>query len=111
MLPASTVRLAPAARQFGHICRWLWLAIPEDAQQEVMLSLLEHPELTASAREEDISYRLRLLRVQVWDRIVSPPPKKPHGLRPSKLRRRTGYRRRKRKHDPSAVGGSMSTLN
>jgi hypothetical protein len=95
MLPQSTIRLAPLAARYGHIHRWLWLALPEDCQQEAALTEIEYPALTADAREELISYRLRRLRREAWDRIVSGPVKTPHGLRPSKLKRRRGYRRNK----------------
>ena len=91
-LPASTLRIAPLAAQYGHICRWMWLALPEDVQQEVAIALLEYPDLTASARERLIRYRLAQLRHQVWDREISRVPRAPAGVRPSKLAKSSGYR-------------------
>jgi len=38
MLPASTLRAAPLAAQYGAIHRWMWLALPDDCQQEAALS-------------------------------------------------------------------------
>lgn len=73
--------------------RWLWLALPDDYEQEVALSHLLYPRLTEAARREHVSYRLRLLRHEVWDRYITRRPRVPPGLRPSKLARRTGYRR------------------
>jgi len=75
--------------------RWLWLALPWDCAQEVELSYLEHPCLTEEARREDIRYRLTLLAWEVWRREITRRPRKPSGLRPSKLSRRRGYRRNK----------------
>ena len=93
MLPASTFRVAPLAKEYGHICRWLWLALPEDAQQEVAIVLWQYPSLTPRAREAVIRYRLSRLRHEVWDRGPTRAPRAPHGIRPSKLAKRTGYRR------------------
>lgn len=95
MLPASTLRAAPLAAQYGAIHRWMWLALPDDCQREAALSEVEHPHLTPAARQEDISFRLRCLRRAVWDREIGGPVKRPHGLRPSKLAHRRGYRRNK----------------
>ncbi len=91
-LPASTLRIAPLAAQYGHICRWMWLALPEDVQQEIAMTLIEFPTLTASARERLIRYRLAQLRHYVWDREISRVPRAPASLRPSKLAKASGYR-------------------
>jgi hypothetical protein len=79
------------AVQIG-VPRWLALALPDDAAQEVALVDLMHPHLTPRARREMIAYRMRCLRVEVWERRPSRTPRVPHGLRPSKLAARTGYR-------------------
>ena len=92
MLPASTIRIAPLAREYGHICRWMWLALPEDANQEVAIARVEHPTLPPRALEQVIRHRLHVLRHQVWDRTPTRIPSAPSGLRPSKLARHTGYR-------------------
>ena len=92
MLPASTLRLAPLAREYGHICRWIWLALPEDANSEVTVTLVEYPHLTPLAREALIRYRLHNLRHEVWDQKPTRVPRADHGMRPSKLKRRRGYR-------------------
>lgn len=92
MLSQSTIRLAPLAERYGHICRWLWLALPEDANQEAALALYLHPGLPARAIESVIRQRFRVLRHEVWDREPTRPPRMPSSLRPSKLARCTGYR-------------------
>ena len=61
MLPASTIRIAPLAAQFGHICRWIWLALPEDAQQEAAMVMYTHPQVTPRAIEDLIRHRLHCL--------------------------------------------------
>lgn len=95
MLPQSTIRLAPLAARYGHIVRWIWLALPEDANQEAAITELEYPHLTELAREELVRFRLHRLRHEVWDRGITRLPHLPSGLRPSKLRTRRGYRRNK----------------
>lgn len=92
-LPHSTIRLAPLARQWGHVCRWIWLALPEDAQQEAALAIYQHPTLTPLAMEHVIRHRLHILRHEVWDRQVGRIPRTPPSIRPSKLARMTGYKR------------------
>jgi len=77
------------------IPRWMRLALPEDVRQEVALTFVEYPNLTPTARRQLVRYRLARLRHEVWDRRPTRPPKTPHGLRPSKLARRRGYRRNK----------------
>ena len=79
------------AVQIG-IPRWMALALPEDCDQEVALVDLMHPRLTPLARREMIAYRMRRLRVEVWERRPCRTPRVPPGLRPSKLATRTGYR-------------------
>lgn len=91
-LPQSTIALAPLAVQYGHICRWMWLAIPEDVQQEIAATLIEFPALAESAREKLIRYRLAELRYQVWNRDICRRPRVPSSLRPSKLAKASGYR-------------------
>jgi hypothetical protein len=95
MLPNSTIRRAPLATRYGHIVRWIWLALPEDANQEAALTEVEYPHLTPLAREALIRHRLHSLRHQIWDRAITREPRADHGLRPSKLKRRRGYRRNK----------------
>jgi hypothetical protein len=92
MFSNSTLRVAPLAEQYGHICRWLWLALPEDAQQEVSIVLWQYPSLTARAREAVIRYRFAKLRHEAWDRRPTRVPLIPHGIRPSKLAKCSGYR-------------------
>lgn len=105
MLPASTTRLAgPPAIEYGHIHRWLWLALPEDAAQECRVVELEYPDMTKAAREELVSFRLRKLRHEVWDRLITRTPKTPSGLRPSKLGKRRGYRRDHAVHQVPGLG-------
>jgi hypothetical protein len=79
------------AVQIG-IPRWMALALPDDASQEVALVDLMYPCLTPLARREMIQYRMRRLRVEVWERRPCRTPRLPSGLRPSKLATRTGYR-------------------
>lgn len=95
-LPPCVLRRAPLAVRHGHIMRWLWMALPEDAQQEVALTYVQYPHLTDAAREQLIRYRLRVLRYEVWNREIGSRPKAEPNLRPSKLARRRGYRRNKR---------------
>jgi hypothetical protein len=77
--------------------RWLWLALPEDCAQEAALVAVEYPQLTEAARWELLQYRLKVLRHEVWDRQPRRRPRKPVGLRPSKLKKRSGYRRDSRR--------------
>ena len=72
--------------------RWLALSLPDDAAQEVALVDLMYPRITPLARREMIAYRMRRLKVEVWERRPCRTPRVPHGLRPSKLATRTGYR-------------------
>lgn len=91
-LPASTLRLAPLAARYGHIARWMWLALPEDCQQEVSIVLWQHPSLTPRAIEAVIRYRFARLRHEVWNREPSRTPRAPMAIRPSKLAKSKGYR-------------------
>lgn len=77
------------------IPRWIALALPEDAAQEVALVAVEYPHLTDAARLALLRQRMRVLRHEIWDRIVTRIPRADPGLRPSKLARRRGYRRNK----------------
>lgn len=72
--------------------RWMALALPDDVAQEVALVDLTYPRLTRAARCEMVRYRMRCLRVEVWERRPCRRPGVPAGLRPSKLATRTGYR-------------------
>lgn len=72
------------------IHRWIWLAMPDDAAQEVRLTYIEYPHLTDAARAALISQRLRQLAHDCWRRDISRRP--PCAVRPSKLKRATGYR-------------------
>lgn len=103
MLPASTIRLAPLAGEYGHICRWIWLALPEDAQQETAIALWQHPRITPRALEAVIRYRLQRLRHEVWDRTPTRTPKNPSSLRPSKLAVSTGYRTNSARHSSARM--------
>lgn len=82
--------------------RWLWLALSDECAQEAALIDVEYPRLTNAARWELLTYRLAVLRHQVWDRYITPQPRISRwpGIRPSKLRRRTGYRRSKPRRKP-----------
>ena len=93
------------AVQIG-VPRWMALALPEDCDQEVALVDLMYPHLTPLARREMIAYRMRRLRVEVWERRPCHTPRVPHGLRPSKLATRTGYRT-----DSAAHREARLTLN
>ena len=79
------------AVQIG-VPRWMALALPDDADQEVALVDILYPRLTPLARRQMIQYRMRRLRVEVWERRPCRTPRIPPGLRPSKLATRTGYR-------------------
>lgn len=94
------MRIAPLAAKYGHICRWIWLALPEDANQEAAITEVEYPALTRAAREELIRFRLHCLRHEVWDREITRLPRAHAGLRPSKLKTRRGYR-----HNKAAIRG------
>ena len=93
------------ALQLG-VPRWMALALPEDCEQEVALVDLLYPRLTPLARRQMIQYRMRRLRVEAWERRPCRAPRAPHGLRPSKLATRTGYR-----HDSAAHREARLTLN
>jgi hypothetical protein len=93
------------AVQIG-VPRWMALALPEDAAQEVALVDLLYLRLTPLARRQMIQYRMRRLRVEVWERRPCRAPRVPHGLRPSKLTTRTGYRT-----DSAAHREARLTLN
>jgi hypothetical protein len=86
--------------------RWMALALPDDASQEVALVDLMYPRLTPLACREMIQYRMRRLRVEVWERRPCRTPRLPSGLRPSKLATRTGYR-----HDSAAHREARLTVN
>jgi hypothetical protein len=73
------------------IHRWIWLAMPDDAAQEVRLTFIEFPNLTEAARADLISDRLRSLAHQCWRREIIRRP--PMNTKPSKLKRATGYRK------------------
>ncbi len=75
------------------IPRWMRLAFPEDAQQEMVVIRLEHPDgLTPSAARALLRYRLAILRYEVWDREIRRRPRARANLRPSKLAKARGYR-------------------
>jgi len=98
MLPSSTIRLAPLAKVYGDVHRWLWLALPDDCQQEAAIVEWLYSQYPASTRRTMLSYRLRQLRHEVWDRDLTRSPKAPSSLRPSKLARCTGYRTDSARH-------------
>lgn len=75
--------------------RWIWIAMPEDAAQEVQLTYVEYPHLTDVARTKLISQRLRQLAHDCWRRDIN--RRRPLCTeRPSKLRKASGYRRNKK---------------
>ena len=78
--------------------RWLWLALPDDCQQEAAIIEWLYSQYPESTRRTMLSYRLRQLRHDVWDRWPTRGPKAPSALRPSKLARITGYRRDSVRH-------------
>lgn len=73
------------------IPRWMRLAFPDDAVQVVKMCEFLVPE--SQARQDLISYELRKLRHEIWDRNPTSQPKCPRSIRPSKLARISGYRR------------------
>ena len=85
-------KVNPQLHQLG-VPRWIRLALPEDVEQEIALTFIEYPWLTPAARRQLVRHRLAVLRWEVWDRLIRGRPHTPHGLRPSKLRRRRGYRK------------------
>ena len=103
MLPHSTLRVAPLAGDYGHICRWMWLALPEDCQQIAALTLWQYPQLTSKALEAILRYQFRVLRHEVWDREISRKPRADPGLRPSRIARRTGYRTDSARHSAARM--------
>ena len=70
--------------------RWIWLAMPDDAAQEVRITYIEYPRLTDAARAALISDRLRELARQCWRRDICRPVRRK--TRPDKLRAITDYR-------------------
>ncbi len=82
---------------------WLWRVLPDDCDQELALLDLQYPHLTPRARMEMLSYRLRTLRHQVWDREVTRIPRALDSLRPSKLTKRTGYRKSSAAHQAARM--------
>ena len=98
------IAIPPGIPPHGSVpMRWLWLALPEDCRQELALLRLEYPKLTPAAEWELLRYRLSRLRYEVWDRQVRRRPRKPVGLRPSKLARRRGYRQDNARHRAAAA--------
>ena len=72
--------------------RWIRIAMPEDARQEIALLDIEFPALSPASRKAMIRYRLTALRHAIWDRLPRYKPKVPSACRPSKLAKATGYR-------------------
>jgi hypothetical protein len=72
------------------IPRWIRLAMPDDVGQEIVLAGLLGR--TEAQRREALRFRLRELRRTMWERWPRKRTRVPHGLRPSKIARITGYR-------------------
>lgn len=83
--------------------RWLWLALPDDCRQEAAIVDWMFPRLSPHTRRTMLSYRLRKLRHEVWDRHITRTPKAPSDLRPSKLQRAAGYRTDSARHQTARL--------
>jgi hypothetical protein len=78
------------------IYRWMWIWAPEDCYQCVALAhALCGPYAAQGAVAETVRYLLRGLRHEVWDMKPTRKPKAPRSLKPSRIRRRSGYRIKK----------------
>lgn len=73
--------------------RWMWLALPDDAEQ--CLRIAEFLHQTDHRRALELKYLLDCLRHEVWDRSPTKRPKRPAQLRPSRELVATGYRKAK----------------
>jgi hypothetical protein len=83
--------------------RWLWLALPDDCRQEQAIIDWLYAAFPQRTRRTMLSYRLRQLRHEVWDREPTRGPKAPPALRPSKLARITGYRQDSTRHSQARM--------
>lgn len=73
-----------------NIPRWLVLALPDDVEQ--IVAMVDFQYHTPAMRRVALTYELRKLRREVWDRQPSHRIKTPAALRPSKLAKAQGYR-------------------
>jgi hypothetical protein len=76
--------------------RWMWLALPDDAEQCVNLARLLHA--TEHRQALELKYLLDCLRHECWDRRPTKRPVRPAQLRPSKEVVATGYRKSSDRH-------------
>lgn len=83
--------------------RWLWLALPDDCRQIAAIIDWQYPNLTPLSRKSMLSYSLRKLRHEVWDRYITRPPRIDTGLRPSKIAKQSGYRTNSSSHSTARM--------
>lgn len=74
------------------INRWLWIALPEDARQNVHLAFLlcgSHAKLQAV--QQTFRFLMREMRRTMWDRKPCRKTSLPRALQPSRIKKRTGW--------------------
>ena len=87
-----------------YIAPWIRLAMPDDVSQEIALAGLLGR--TEGQRREALRFRLRELRRTQWERFPRKRTRVPHGLRPSKIARITGYRTDSAAHSKARKGAA-----